>query len=61
MAGIAVGLFAGMVIGFVAEVITHRGMIVMQAGGAMGAIVGTLAEALRFWWRKRRYNEAGKL
>lgn len=56
MAGIAVGLFAGMVIGFVAEVITHRGMIVMQAGGAVGAIIGTLVEALRFWWGRRKFH-----
>ena len=60
MAGIAIGLGAGMAVGFVAEVAAHRGMMVMQAGGAAGAAVGALVEALRFWWRRRKFHDVGK-
>jgi len=60
MAGVALGACMGLVIGLVVEIVLGRGVIVMQAGGAAGCVVGALAEAIRYWWRKRKFVEARK-
>lgn len=52
--GVLIGLLVGLAVGLVAEVVRGGGMIVMQLGGAGGALLGTAVEGLRFWWRRRR-------
>ncbi len=58
--GIAIGLFAGLFIGFVTEVVWHRGMLVMFAGEVAGCVVGAMVEAIRYYSRSRRFREAKK-
>ncbi len=53
-AGIVIGLLVGLALGFIAELVAGGGMIVMQAGGAAGALVGVAVEGVRFWLQKRR-------
>jgi hypothetical protein len=61
MTGLVIGLGAGLVVGLIAEIFSHRGMIVMQAGGFVGLAIGYLAEAVRFWWRKRKARDTPKI
>jgi hypothetical protein len=58
--GIAIGLFAGLFIGFVTEVVWHRGMLVMFSGEVAGCVVGAMVEAIRYYSRSRRFREAKK-
>ena len=60
MTGVAWGACTGLVIGLIVEIVLGRGMIVMQAVGAAGCGLGALAEAIRYWWRKRKFVEARK-
>lgn len=53
-AGVVIGLLIGLALGFIAELVRGGGMIVMQAGGAAGALLGAAVEGVQFWWRKRR-------
>jgi hypothetical protein len=57
MTGLAVGVGAGLVAGFIAEMAWHHRMLVMQAGGFVGFTVGTLGESLRFLWRRHRHRK----
>lgn len=61
ISGIAIGLFAGMFIGFVAEVVWHRSMLVMFAGEAAGCFVGATVEAIRYYLRSRECRAARKV
>lgn len=61
MTGLVIGLGAGWVIGLVAEILSHRGMIVMLVGGFAGLAIGYLVEAVRFWWRKRKARDTPKI
>lgn len=60
MTWIVVGLFAGTILGFVAQVIWGGGKLVMAAGAFAGVVAGSLAEAVRFGWRKREFREVRK-
>lgn len=55
--GLIVGACVGMIIGLVVEILGHRSLMVMQAGGIVGIVVGALVETVRFWWRKQRYRK----
>jgi len=61
MTGVVIGLGAGWVIGLIAEIGAHGGMIVMQVGGFAGLAIGYLVEAVRFWWRKRKSRDTPKI
>lgn len=52
--GVLIGLFVGMAVGLVAELVRGGGLIVMQVSGAAGALLGAAVEGVRFWWQKRR-------
>jgi hypothetical protein len=60
ISGIAIGLFAGMFFGFVAEVVWHHSMLVMFAGEAAGCAVGAVVEGIRYWSRSREFRAARK-
>ncbi|HEX2851672.1 MAG TPA: hypothetical protein VHO24_00435 [Opitutaceae bacterium] len=60
MTGVVIGLIAGWLVGFGAEIILHQKMIVMLLGGVAGALLGGGFEAIRFWWRMHRFREAKK-
>ena len=60
MTGILIGLFAGTILGFVAELIWSGGKLVMAAGALAGIGVGGLMEAMRFGWRRLRFRAARK-
>lgn len=60
MTGVAVGLIGGTILGFVAEVISGGGKLVMTLDAFAGVMVGGVAEGLRFWWRKRKFSETRK-
>jgi len=53
MSGVLIGLFGGMLAGFVIEIGAGGGALMMTLGGMSGAIIGMLCEAVRFWWQKR--------
>ena len=54
MTGIAVGVFAGILLGLVAGLWAKPSMMFMQLFGVAGALIGALAEGVRFWWRRRQ-------
>ena len=56
MTGVVIGLLAGWLAGFITEILTQQKMIVMLVGGLAGASLGGLFEAIRYWWRTRRFQ-----
>jgi hypothetical protein len=58
MTGVCIGLFVGLLTGFVVEVIMKQKMIVMMLGGLAGVLLGAGFEAIRFWWRMHRFRTA---
>lgn len=58
MTGILVGMVAGWLISFSVEVLLKQKAIVMMLGGIAGVVLGAGFEAIRFWWRMRRFHAA---
>lgn len=59
---VAIGVFAGMLAGFILELATRRFKSnTMQLGGFAGSAAGALVETVRFWWRKRRLRQSAKM
>lgn len=56
MTGILVGLVVGWIIGFGIELCFKQNMLIMLGTGIAGLLLGVGFEALRFWWRMRRFR-----
>ncbi len=56
MTGILVGIVIGWIVGFGIELWFKPNMLIMVGTGIAGLIFGAGFEAIRFWWRLRRFR-----
>ena len=61
MTGILAGIVVGWIVGLGIELCLKPNMFIMMGTGVAGFMLGAGFEAIRFWWRMRRFrtgNEA---
>ena len=56
MTGILVGIVIGWIAGFGLELVLRKNMPIMMATAIAGLVLGSCSEAIRFWWRMRRFR-----
>jgi hypothetical protein len=56
MTGILVGIVVGWMVGFGIELRFKQNMLIMMGSGLAGLVLGAGFEAIRFWWRMRRFR-----
>lgn len=60
MTGILVGMVVGWIVGLAIELCIKPNMFIMMGAGFAGLVLGAGFEAIRFWWRMRRFR-AGQI
>jgi hypothetical protein len=56
MTGILAGIVLGWIVGFGIELRFKQNMLIMMGAGVAGLVLGAGFEAIRFWWRMRRFR-----
>jgi uncharacterized membrane protein YcjF (UPF0283 family) len=56
MTGILVGMVVGWIVGLGIELRFKQNMLIMMGTGIAGLVLGAGFEAIRFWWRMRRFR-----
>lgn len=56
MTGILLGIVVGWIVGFGIELCFKPNMLIMMGTGVAGLLLGAGFEAIRFWWRMRRFR-----
>lgn len=56
MTGILVGVVVGWIVGLGLELRIKPNMLFMMGTGIGGLVLGAGFEAIRFWWRMRRFR-----
>lgn len=56
MTGILVGIVVGWIAGFGLELRFKQNLLIMMGTGIAGLVLGAGFEAIRFWWRMRRFR-----
>lgn len=60
MTWILAGLFVGVLVSFVIEIVWFGSALVMLAGALVGGLLGGVVEGARFWHGTRRFHRARK-
>lgn len=56
MTGILVGIAIGWLVGFGLELVYRKSMVLMMITAIVGLLLGAGFEAIRLWWRMRRFR-----